>query len=204
VVSDRNVAALYLGALKKSLDRERLFLGEAIVSPGEASKSFSVLALGDSSYEHFCKTGRDFDARLSALGAERAYPRVDCDVDYDDAAAQWIDGALRALAATNAHPVPHAPRALSRGNVTALYSKKHPFLATALANLPLSGHGSERTCATSSCRSKARGSRTSPATPSACCRRTILRSSPSSCRRSTSIPRPASTSAANRRRSSSR
>jgi 3-dehydroquinate synthase len=44
VVSDRNVAALYLGALKKSLDRERLFLGEAIVSPGEASKNFSVLA----------------------------------------------------------------------------------------------------------------------------------------------------------------
>ena len=44
VVSDRNVAALYLGALKASLDREGLFLGEAVVSPGEASKSFPVLA----------------------------------------------------------------------------------------------------------------------------------------------------------------
>ena len=44
VVSDRNVAALYLGALKASLDRESLFLGEAIVSPGEASKSFPVLS----------------------------------------------------------------------------------------------------------------------------------------------------------------
>jgi 3-dehydroquinate synthase len=44
VVSDRNVAALYFGALKASLDREGLFLGEAIVSPGEASKSFPVLA----------------------------------------------------------------------------------------------------------------------------------------------------------------
>ena len=44
VVSDRNVAALYLGALKASLDREGLFLGEAVVSPGEASKSFPVLS----------------------------------------------------------------------------------------------------------------------------------------------------------------
>jgi 3-dehydroquinate synthetase len=44
VVSDRNVAALYFGPLKAGLDREGLFLGEAVVSPGEASKSFSVLA----------------------------------------------------------------------------------------------------------------------------------------------------------------
>lgn len=44
VVSDRNVAALYLGALKSSLDQHDLFLGEAVVSPGEASKSFPVLA----------------------------------------------------------------------------------------------------------------------------------------------------------------
>jgi 3-dehydroquinate synthase len=44
VVSDRNVAALYLAPLKASLDQQGLFLGEAVVSPGEASKSFAVLA----------------------------------------------------------------------------------------------------------------------------------------------------------------
>ncbi len=44
VVSDRNVAALYLGPLKASLDQQGLLLGEAVVSPGEASKSFPVLA----------------------------------------------------------------------------------------------------------------------------------------------------------------
>jgi 3-dehydroquinate synthase len=57
VVSDRNVAALYLGPLKTSLDQHALFLGEAIVSPGEASKSFSVLA-------PLCES-------LLALGVER-------------------------------------------------------------------------------------------------------------------------------------
>src|SRR5262245_16705495 len=44
VVSDRNVAAIYLAPLKASLDQYRRFLGETLVSPGEASKSFSVLA----------------------------------------------------------------------------------------------------------------------------------------------------------------
>jgi len=40
VVSDRNVAALYLAPLKASLDQHGLFLGEAVVSPGEASRAF--------------------------------------------------------------------------------------------------------------------------------------------------------------------
>ena len=64
---------------------------------------YSVLALGDTSYEHFCKTGRDFDARLQALGAQPVHPRAECDVDYDDTAAQWIEHALNALA-THAKP----------------------------------------------------------------------------------------------------
>ena len=104
---------------------------------------YSVLALGDSSYEHFCKTGRDFDARLADLGASRVHPRVDCDVDYEEDAAQWIEGALDALAAAPAAP-PLRPARAPRDNVTSLYSKKHPFLATALANLDLCGHGSEK------------------------------------------------------------
>ena len=60
--------------------------------------AFAVIALGDSSYPHFCKTGRDFDARLEALGARRAAPRVDCDVDYWASAEAGIAGALSALA----------------------------------------------------------------------------------------------------------
>ena len=44
---------------------------------------YSVLSLGDTSYEFFCKTGIDFDERLKALGATAIVPRVDCDVDFD-------------------------------------------------------------------------------------------------------------------------
>ena len=58
---------------------------------------FSVLALGNTTYDHFCKCGRDFDAALERHGATRFYPRVDCDADYNRAAAAWINGVLVTL-----------------------------------------------------------------------------------------------------------
>ena len=48
------------------------------------NSTFQSLALGDSSYEFFCQTGKEFDLRLEELGGKRIYPRVDCDLDYDD------------------------------------------------------------------------------------------------------------------------
>ncbi len=50
---------------------------------------FAVCSLGDSSYLKFCQTGKDFDARLEALGANRLAPRVDCDLEYEETAEEW-------------------------------------------------------------------------------------------------------------------
>ena len=57
----------------------------------------AVLGLGDSSYEFFCQTAKDFEERLNKLGAQTIYQRADLDVDYDDEAATWIGGALDAF-----------------------------------------------------------------------------------------------------------
>lgn len=46
------------------------------------SKKFGVLALGDSEYPLFCECGKQLDAKLEALGAERMVPRTDMDADY--------------------------------------------------------------------------------------------------------------------------
>ena len=58
---------------------------------------FSVLALGNTTYDHFCQCGREFDLALERNGATRFYPRVDCDVDYETPARRWIDGVIAAL-----------------------------------------------------------------------------------------------------------
>ncbi|MEX0803711.1 MAG: PepSY domain-containing protein [Candidatus Binatia bacterium] len=58
---------------------------------------FSVLALGNTTYDHFCKCGRDFDAALERHGASRIYPRVDCDVDYHMPAKYWVYGVVASL-----------------------------------------------------------------------------------------------------------
>ena len=51
---------------------------------------FAVLALGDSSYEHFCKHGRDLDEEFERHGAERIRARVDCDCDEQQRYPAWI------------------------------------------------------------------------------------------------------------------
>jgi len=55
---------------------------------------FSVLALGDSSYKDYCKTGKDFEKQLKELGAQSIFPLVECDVDYEKNAKEWIEMAV--------------------------------------------------------------------------------------------------------------
>ncbi len=59
-----------------------------------SSVNYSVMALGDTAYETFCQAGRDWDARLEALGAKRISERMESSVDYTDNAQTWIGKAL--------------------------------------------------------------------------------------------------------------
>src|SRR5258708_9806315 len=61
---------------------------------------YSVLALGDSTYEKYCDAGKRIDRRLEELGAERLHERVDCDVDYDEPAGGWSGIVIERLCAT--------------------------------------------------------------------------------------------------------
>lgn len=107
---------------------------------------YSVLALGDTSYEFFCQTGKDFDKRLEELGGERISPRVDCDVDFDESAAEWMGNVLEALGKLASFGVSvssTAPAAAGSGTESE-FSRSNPFSAEVLENLNLNGRGSDR------------------------------------------------------------
>ena len=65
------------------------------LNAGELEKmKFSVLALGDTAFDLFCEAGKEWDRVLEEKGATRIYDRVDCDVDYEDDAEEWIENVL--------------------------------------------------------------------------------------------------------------
>jgi sulfite reductase (NADPH) flavoprotein alpha-component len=104
---------------------------------------YSVLALGDSSYEFFCKTGKDLDEQFAKLGATRIVPRTDCDVDYDDAAAQWFSAVQQEfLKQATTISVTSTQSDEIQGATT--YSRKNPFYAEVLENINLNGRGSKK------------------------------------------------------------
>lgn len=112
-------------------------------APGLKQLKYSVLSLGDSSYEYFCQTGKDFDARLGELGGTAVVSRSDCDVDYDDIAEQWINDLVSKLKAE----APATQPALGGSapvTTETRYDRKNPFMAPVLDNQVLNGQGSNK------------------------------------------------------------
>jgi sulfite reductase (NADPH) flavoprotein alpha-component len=124
---------------------------------------FAVLALGDTSYLHFCQTGKDFDQQLATLGGTRLLDRVDADVDYQAPTNQWIEAALAKIADPTAtapefegakaaavssgasiassanspiHPSIHSP--------IAEFTRENPWPARVLESIQLNGRGSDK------------------------------------------------------------
>ena len=118
---------------------------------------FSLCALGDSSYPQFCGFGKALDARLQKLGAQPAFPRVDCDVEFDQSFLAWLNASVSSLASTNQAEIRQTlPEMPSPKSVPAIaetggghppstrtaYDKSNPFPARLKTNRRLNGPGS--------------------------------------------------------------
>ena len=61
------------------------------------SLKYSVLALGDTSYPLYCKTGEDMDDQFEKLGGVRIAPLQKCDVEYEEDAIAWFNEVMERL-----------------------------------------------------------------------------------------------------------
>ncbi|WP_225421548.1 assimilatory sulfite reductase (NADPH) flavoprotein subunit [Sphingomonas parva] len=110
---------------------------------------FSVLSLGDSTYEKYCEAGKRIDRRLEELGASRIGDRVDCDIDYEEPAAAWSGIVIDRLAADLAAAAPSAsgfaiPSAIPTAAAAPVHDKKNPFPATVIENISIVGRHSTK------------------------------------------------------------
>ncbi|MBL0480373.1 assimilatory sulfite reductase (NADPH) flavoprotein subunit [Aeromonas veronii] len=107
---------------------------------------FAVLGLGDSSYEFFCQTGKDFDNFLASAGAERIYELASLDVDYQDAAKAWGEQALSAITATLSTGAASSSvaSAVQQAVGHSQYSKENPFPARLSVNQKITGRDSTK------------------------------------------------------------
>ena len=117
-------------------------------APQMAGTAFAVFGLGDTSYENFCQTGKDFDARFAELGGERLFDRADADVDFKSAAEAWRKQIVDVLK----QRVPQATAAQTQvsvaGSVAQIvsspYSKESPLTASLAVKQKITGRNSDK------------------------------------------------------------
>jgi sulfite reductase (NADPH) flavoprotein alpha-component len=99
---------------------------------------FSVLALGDTSYPMFCKTGEEVDAQLEKLGGKRIVPIRRCDVDFENDADAWFADVLHAV---NQSTIA-APAGIKVDAKTEVKSNKKIYTGVVAGNVNMNDHGS--------------------------------------------------------------
>ncbi|MDN3614905.1 assimilatory sulfite reductase (NADPH) flavoprotein subunit [Vibrio gallaecicus] len=114
-------------------------------APKLSNLQYGVIGLGDSSYEFFCQTGKDFDSYLAKLGATPFIDRIDCDVDYEEAASDWNAKALEtvkeALSSGSEAEVVQLPVGQAAPGHSQ-YTKQNPYTATLLTSQKITGRDS--------------------------------------------------------------
>jgi len=128
-------------------------------APDFSKVKFAVCALGDTSYDKFCQTGKDFDLRLEQLGGQRLSARVDCDVDYESLFRQWLGSVMSSLKIETepeitveipavpgmpATTATVAPAPVIEPEPVVKYGKSNPFFSPLKEKILLNGRGSEK------------------------------------------------------------
>jgi sulfite reductase (NADPH) flavoprotein alpha-component len=99
---------------------------------------YGVLALGDTAYPLFCKTGEDIDSQLKKLGGEPIVSLRKCDTDYRTDAEEWFAQVLQRLGSEGKEASAASPVVVKKTT-----SKKR-LSGTVLTNINLNDRGSNK------------------------------------------------------------
>ena len=113
-------------------------------APKLENLQYSVLALGDTSYEFYCQTGKEFDEYLAKLGAKRITERVDCDVDYEDAANAWTTSIIEQTKPLLGASTPDNVVAMPTAGAGSGYTKQSPYAAELSVSQKITGRDSAK------------------------------------------------------------
>ena len=115
----------------------------AETAPRLETLNYAVLALGDTSYDEFCQAGKLIDIRLEQLGAKRIAQRLECDVDYEEPAAVWLDKNIPVVRKSSEN-TSHIQNKNEVKSTKSKWTRRNPFVANVLENSLLSGKGSAK------------------------------------------------------------
>ncbi|MCX4186876.1 diflavin oxidoreductase [Methylophaga sp. OBS4] len=99
--------------------------------------AFAVLALGDSTYDLFCETGKTIDKKLAELCAQQLLECYECDVDFEHEAQVWIKRCLKFIPETGSSG--GAVHATTKRADSTAFSKNNPLQIEVLENITLTG-----------------------------------------------------------------
>ena len=107
--------------------------------------NYSVLALGDTSYEKFCEAGKLWDLHLNEKGGKRVLDCVECDVDFEEPSRRWIKEIIPAMTEVQAENEKSSTIVGAKENRTDQeknWSRNNPYLAKLNKKIKLSKKGS--------------------------------------------------------------
>lgn len=124
-------------------------------APEMPNSQFAILALGDSSYQYFCQTGKDFEQAFNRLGAKSIIDRVDCDLDFELSAKQWVNllfekievsiTTAQSAGSIELHSAITELDGLELATVDPVYSRSNPFTGAIIQNQRITANDSNKT-----------------------------------------------------------
>lgn len=128
---------------------ELLELIQSNKAPNLSHIKHAVLSLGDSSYEFFCQTGKDFEQAFLNLNSTGIIQRLDCDLDFEEHAEQWVIDVinhLERLVPVTINNLSTTVTPLSSATIHPIitYDKRTPYQARLLTQQKITAQGSSK------------------------------------------------------------